>query len=345
MAAVSKRQLLSRWLRTLVAGAPLAIVVLVTQNQRGTVGQVEVKPPAAQQHLFAELKSDDPAVRKAAANEFGSLRAKIGLRSLISTLSDKDSGVREAAAFALGQLTEPRATDALVKLMSDSNAEVRASAAFALGMLGERKGAQALSAALGDSDAAVRSSAVAGLGLIQNSESMNEIIEMLNDSSFDVRYDSVWALGHLGEPKAAPHLRSALISLDLIRFDDGSREAFRQTVETSIDGLRGGQETQGHPRRPIAASDVINRVNRPLAIRQTVRPALTERASRAGLTGSVGLRVLVGAEGRVVRAYVSRRLGYGLDQRAVEAALQYKFDPELASGMPQTTWYDLQVKF
>jgi TonB family protein len=345
MSVVSKRQLLSRWLRIAVAALPAAILSVAAQTEHRTAAQVEVKPAAAPQQLFAELKSNDPAVRRAAATEFGSLRAKAGLRSLISTLSDKDPDVREAAAFALGQLTEPKATEALVKTMSDSNAEVRASAAFALGMLGERKGAQALSAALGDPDAAVRSSAVAGLGLIQNSDSMNELIEMLNDSSFDVRYDSAWALGHLGEPKAAPHLRSALISLDLIRIDDVSREAFRQTVETSIDGLRTGRETQSRPRRATPASDVINRVSRPAMLRQAVRPAATDRASRAGVSGSVLLRILVGAEGRVVRAYVVRRLGYGLDQRAVEAALQYRYDPELQSGMPQTTWFDLPVKF
>ena len=57
------------------------------------------------------------------------------------------------------------------------------------------------------------------------------------------------------------------------------------------------------------------------------------------------LRVLVGSNGRAVRAYVIRRLGYGLDQRAVEAIMHYKFDPALEDGLPQTTWAEIEVKY
>src|SRR3982751_3682015 len=45
------------------------------------------------------------------------------------------------------------------------------------------------------------------------------------------------------------------------------------------------------------------------------------------------------------RAYVIRRLGYGLDQRAVEAALQYRFEAATQNGLPQSTWVDVEVKF
>ncbi len=76
-----------------------------------------------------------------------------------------------------------------------------------------------------------------------------------------------------------------------------------------------------------------------------MRAATTERALKAKVSGKVKLRVLVGADGRVVRAYVTRRLGYGLDQRAVEAVLQYKFDSEMQAGLPQTTWIDLEIRF
>ena len=63
------------------------------------------------------------------------------------------------------------------------------------------------------------------------------------------------------------------------------------------------------------------------------------------ISGAVGLRLLVAADGRPARAYVIRRLGYGLDQRAVEAALQYRFEPAMQGGLPQTTWVELEVKF
>jgi hypothetical protein len=55
--------------------------------------------------------------------------------------------------------------------------------------------------------------------------------------------------------------------------------------------------------------------------------------------------VLVGADGKAVRVYVVRRLGYGLDRRAVETALQYRYDPEVREGLPQSSWIDMEVKF
>jgi TonB family protein len=76
-----------------------------------------------------------------------------------------------------------------------------------------------------------------------------------------------------------------------------------------------------------------------------VAAATTERAARARVSGTVRLRVLVGADGRAVRAYVTQRLGHGLDQRAVETIMQYKFDPPLQSGLPQTSWVNMEVKF
>jgi TonB family protein len=80
-------------------------------------------------------------------------------------------------------------------------------------------------------------------------------------------------------------------------------------------------------------------------VRQEVRPPKTDKAFRARENGAVELRVLVGADGRAVRAYVTRRLGYGLDQRAVEAAMLYKFDPAMEGGLPQTAWVDLKIRF
>ena len=83
----------------------------------------------------------------------------------------------------------------------------------------------------------------------------------------------------------------------------------------------------------------------PVEYSQIGAARITDAALRARVGGSVKLRVLVGADGKAVRVYVTRRLGYGLDRRAVETALQYQYDPELEGGLPQTTWTDMEVKF
>ena len=312
----------------------------------------QVKPGTPPERLLSGLRSKDPQNRKEAANELGAIRARGAVRALVETLSDKEPMVREAAAFALGQISDPAATGLLIPLLADSSTEVRSSAAFALGMIGDRKAIDALSYALGDSNSEVRSSAIFALGLMQDEAAVDEIIEALDDSSFDVRYDAVWALGRIGDPDAEDHLRGSLVTLDLLKIDDAWREAYRQAVQNSLESLKNEAHaaTPSGGGRPRRATGVVNEnryesPTRPIGVRQLARPALTENAIRTKVNPPVKLRVLVGADGRAVRAYVTQRTGYGLERRAVEAVLQYRFDPELLGGLPQTSWIDMEVKF
>jgi TonB family protein len=310
--------------------------------------QVPVKPVTAPPKLIADLKSKDAATRRAAANQLGAIRARDSVRPLIGALADADISVREAAAFALGQIANPQATAALTRTLSDRNAETRASAAFALGMIGDRKAMDAISNALTDPDATVRSSAAAGLGVMQDEEAVDELIALLDDPSYDVRYDAVWALGQIGEPDAGDHLRAAIANLDSLNVTDSMRELFRQAAQTALANLRTADKAMPtRPRRAkgVVETDLYSRETQPASIREVALVAPTERALRAKAAGSVGLRVLVGADGRAARAYVTRRLGYGLDQRAVEAVLGYKFEPAMLKGLPQTNWMEIEVKF
>ncbi|HKY04552.1 MAG TPA: TonB family protein [Blastocatellia bacterium] len=333
---LTKKRSLALYVLAVVVGAQAAIIP----------AQVQERPAPAPARLLADLKSADAVVRRAALNQLGAIRARDAVRVIIGALSDKDAGVREAAAFALGQITDPSAATALVRAVEDPDAEVRASAAFALGMLGDRSHTGTLSRLLEDKETAVRSSAIAGLGLLQDEEGVDEIIEMLSDPTYDARYDAVWALGQIGEPDADGHLRTAAQLMSASRVSESARESFRQAVQFSLENLRTPENAAaalGRPRRATVPRE--SRISRPASIRQTVKPAITERALRARVTGTVSVRVLVEASGRAVRAYVTRRLGYGLDQRAIEAVLQYRFDPAIEAGLPQTSWIDLDVKF
>lgn len=332
----------------------ILILSLITAASFSAVdAQTSARPEPAPSWLLSDLRSKSAEKRRDAANQLGALRSRGALRVLAEALSDRESSVREAAAFALGQISDPAATKLLIPLLADPEPEVRAASAFALGMIGDNKALQALSYATGDSAAEVRSSAIVGLGLMQDTAAVDEIIEALDDSSFDVRYDAVWALGQIGEPKAEEHLRGSIVTLDLLHVDDSLREAYRQAVQNSLASLRTEAHAlaaAGGPNKPRRATGVIrdNRYARPtlpMGLRQSVRSATTERATRANVNGAVKLRVLVGADGQAVRIYVTRRLGYGLDQRAVEAILQYRFDPEMQGGLPQSSWVDMEVKF
>lgn len=338
----------AKTLRRVAVGA-LAAIVAVSGVIRG-----QEKPREAPARLLADLKSKDRSERREAANQLGFIRARGAIRALVEALSDKEDTVREAASFALGQISDPAATGLLIPLLADPDAPVRATTACALGMIGNRKAIEALSFASGDPEPEVRASAVFALGLMRDEAAVDELIEALDDPSFDVRYDAVWALGQIGEPDAEEHLHGALVTVDLLRIDDSQRQAFRQAVQFSLESLR----TESYARsrdpksnRPRRATGVVrdNRYtpppSRPLGIHKSVRPAMTDAALRAKVSGTVKLRVLVGADGKAVRAYITRRLGYGLDRRAVETALQYRYDPELEGGLPQTTWTDMEVRF
>jgi TonB family protein len=339
------------------SGVRVSIVVFASLwlASIGAVVGGQEKPREAPARLLSDLRSKDKSQRREAANELGMTRARGAVRALVEVLSDKDDSVREAAAFALGQISDPAATPLLIPLLVDPEPSVRASTAFALGMIANRKATDALSFATGDKDPEVRASAVFALGLMRDEAAVDELIEALDDPSFDVRYDAVWALGQIGEPDAEEALQGSLVTVDLLRIDDTQRQAFRQAVQFSLENLRteayarkSKEPSTGRPRRAtgvVRDSRYTPPPSRPLSIHKSVRPAITDAALRARAGGSVKLRVLVGADGRAVRVYVTRRLGYGLDRRAVETALQYRYDPELEGGLPQTTWTDMEVKF
>jgi TonB family protein len=300
--------------------------------------------------LLTNLKSAEAEKRRAAADEIGALRNREAVPLLIAALADKEATVREAAAFALGQITDPRAVAPLTRALVDKDAEVRATIAFALGMIGERKSGQTLSELLEDPAAAVRAAAVTAMGLMQDEEGVDEIIDMLNDASLDVRYDAAWALGQFNEADAIDHLREAMSSIDRLPVDNSLREEFRLQAQTSIERIQ-AQDAGYTPTRPrkategVIANDRYNNATNPAGIRKRMHTLASEKARAAQISGAVKVKVLVAADGHPARAYVMKRLGNGLDQRAVQAVLQYKFEPAMLSGLPQTGWMFIDVKF
>lgn len=74
-------------------------------------------------------------------------------------------------------------------------------------------------------------------------------------------------------------------------------------------------------------------------------PRYTEEARRAGVSGVVRLRVVLGADGAVRHVLVLRRLSHGLTERAVEAARQVRFRPATLGGRPVSQYVVLEYGF
>jgi protein TonB len=74
-------------------------------------------------------------------------------------------------------------------------------------------------------------------------------------------------------------------------------------------------------------------------------PDYTEEARRAKYQGKVVLWLIVGADGRPRDMKVARALGMGLDQKAIAAVREWKFDPAMKDGKPVAVQINVEVNF
>jgi TonB family protein len=76
-----------------------------------------------------------------------------------------------------------------------------------------------------------------------------------------------------------------------------------------------------------------------------VEPEYSEAARQAKLAGVVVLQMVIDAKGNPVNLRVIRSLGLGLDQKAVEAVVQWKFAPAYKDGKPVAVAATVEVNF
>ena len=74
-------------------------------------------------------------------------------------------------------------------------------------------------------------------------------------------------------------------------------------------------------------------------------PEYSEEARHAKFQGTVLLWVVVGTDGRLRDIRVQRSLGMGLDEKAIEAVRQWRFEPSMKDGHPVAVQVNIQVSF
>jgi bla regulator protein blaR1 len=74
-------------------------------------------------------------------------------------------------------------------------------------------------------------------------------------------------------------------------------------------------------------------------------PEYTEQARRAKYQGVCVISTVVDAQGNPTHVQVVRQLGMGLDNKAVEAVKQYKFEPGMRLGKPVAVGVKIEVNF
>jgi periplasmic protein TonB len=85
-------------------------------------------------------------------------------------------------------------------------------------------------------------------------------------------------------------------------------------------------------------------VSAPIVI-YSVDPEFSDAARRAKYQGVCVLSLIVDAQGNPQNIQVVRALGMGLDEKAIEAAKQYKFKPAYFHGHPVASLINLEVNF
>ena len=83
----------------------------------------------------------------------------------------------------------------------------------------------------------------------------------------------------------------------------------------------------------------------PPSILREVKPVYTEEGRRRSVEGDVVMEVVVRADGSIGNVRVLHGLGAGLDQRAIDAVRQWRFNPARRFGTPVDVLVEIAVEF
>jgi TonB family protein len=74
-------------------------------------------------------------------------------------------------------------------------------------------------------------------------------------------------------------------------------------------------------------------------------PSYTEKAKRENFQGVSVLSLIIGKDGRAHHIKPVRIIGDGLDQKAIDAVSQWKFQPATKDGQPVSVFVTVEVAF
>jgi TonB family protein len=119
------------------------------------------------------------------------------------------------------------------------------------------------------------------------------------------------------------------------------------TMRTQADGIRKALAAQAVSSGHTSGSDVHRiggDVTAPV-LTSKVEPKYTEEARIAKYQGTAVLSIEVGPDGLAHNIKVVRALGFGLDQKAIEALSRWKFSPGAMAGHPVTVAAMVETNF
>lgn len=92
------------------------------------------------------------------------------------------------------------------------------------------------------------------------------------------------------------------------------------------------------------SNQATRRASAPILI-SSVEPELTDAARQAKVNMNVLVKIVVDATGKPTQLHVDKPVGYGLEQKAIEAVSQYKFKPAMEDGVAVPVGLNVEVNF
>ena len=114
---------------------------------------------------------------------------------------------------------------------------------------------------------------------------------------------------------------------------DSSSTTATQTPGGGSDGVR---------------EDQVRKVGGAVSAPQVVHhvfPEYSEEARREKFVGQVVVGLIVDTDGLPQNVHVVRGVGHGLDEKAIEAIRQYRFQPAMENGKPVPVRVNVEVNF
>jgi len=121
-----------------------------------------------------------------------------------------------------------------------------------------------------------------------------------------------------------------------------TNQAATQPATPAASGTAGSTPSAGS--ETVAVYRVGGGVSAP-SIVSARQPDYTDEASRVHKEGKVVLSLIVDTAGRARNLRVVSPLGYGLDEKAIQAVQQWRFQPGLKDGKPVNVQLNIEVEF
>ena len=141
-------------------------------------------------------------------------------------------------------------------------------------------------------------------------------------AAYDLRANARRGLGDL-EGASADHAKSSEL------------RSASQSMAATASGLPGNTETIHRIGASVSGPKILYRKE----------PAYTEEARKAKVQGTVALSLVVDEQGVARDFKILAPLGYGLDEKAIEAVQQWKFQPGMKDGKPVSVFANIEVTF